>query len=63
MCRVGLLPSPDIDMDIPDLVEDSNDEDKEPYVREDTLEDGDCVFTVTIPCKAEFVQATSNVSQ
>ena len=62
-CRVGPLPSPDIDMDIPDLVDDSDDEDDEPYVGEDALKDGDHVFTAMVPCKAEFIQATSNVSQ
>ena len=61
--RVGPLPSPDIDMDILDLVDDSDDEDDELYVREDTLEDGDRVFAAAVSCKAEFVQATSNVSQ
>ena len=62
-CRAGPLPSPDIDMDIPDLVDDSNDEDDELYVREDALEDGDHVFAAAVPCEAEFVWATSNVSQ
>ena len=38
-CRAGPLPSPDINMDIPDLVDDSEDEDDEPYVREDALKD------------------------
>ena len=50
-------------MNIPDLVDDSNNEDDEPYVGEDALEDGDQVFTVTIPCKVEFIWATSDVSQ
>ena len=50
-------------MDIPDLVDDSDDSDDEMYVREDALKDGDQVFAATIPCKAEFVCATSNVSQ
>ena len=50
-------------MDIPDLVDDSDNEDDEPYVGEDALKDGDCVFTATVPCKAEFVWATSNVLQ
>ena len=62
-CRMGLLPSPDIDMDIPDLVDDFEDKDKEPYVGKDAHEDGDCIFLAMIPCKAEFVRATSNVSQ
>ena len=63
MCQSGPLPSLDIDMDIPDLVDNSNNEDDELYVREDALKDGDQVFAATIPCKAEFIQATSNVSQ
>ena len=50
-------------MNIPDLVDDSNNEDDEPYVGEDALEGGDQVFTVTIPCEVEFIRATSNVSQ
>ena len=62
-CQAGPLPSPDIDMDIPDLVDDSNNEDEELYVGEDALKDGDCIFTVMIPCEAEFRWATSNVSQ
>lgn len=62
-CHAGPLPSPDVDMDIPDLVEDLDNLDEEPYVGEDALEEGDRVFVATIPCKAEFVQATSNVSQ
>ena len=62
-CQAGLLPSPDIDMDIPDLVDDSDNDSDEPYVREDAVEDGNQVFPVMIPCEAEFVRATSNVSQ
>ena len=50
-------------MDIPDLVDDSDDKDEEPYVREDVLKDGDCIFTATIPCEMEFIWATSNVLQ
>jgi hypothetical protein len=60
------MPSPDIDMeDIPDLTDDCDEEeeDKEPYVGEDTLEEGDCLFFATIPCEAEFIRATSNVLQ
>ena len=60
-CHAGPLPYLDIDMDIPDLVEDSDDEDEELYVEEDTLEDRDCVFIATIPCEAEFMWATSRV--
>ena len=50
-------------MYIPDLVDNSDDEDDELYVGEYTLEDGDHIFTVTIPCEVEFIQVTSNVSQ
>ena len=68
-CRAGPMPSPDVDMeDIPDLSmdpddEDDEDEDEKPYVGEDQLEEGDRLFTTTIPCEAEFIRATSNVSQ
>jgi hypothetical protein len=60
------MPSSNIDMeDIPDLVDDCNEEeeDKEPYVGEDILEEGDCLFFTIIPCEAKFIWATSNVSQ
>jgi hypothetical protein len=60
------MPSPDIDMeDIPDLTPDPDeeDEDEEPYTGEDQLEEGDRLFTTTIPCEAEFVCAMSNISQ
>ena len=60
---MGLLPSPDIDMDIPDLVDGCDDDDDDLYIGEDTLEDGDRIFVATVPCKAEFIQATSNVLQ
>ena len=60
-CHAGPLPSLDIDMNIPDLVEDSDDEDEELYVGEDALVNGDCVFIATIPCEAEFIWATSRV--
>src|ERR1700679_3783502 len=39
------------------------DEPAEPFADEDALEEGDCVFMATIPCEAEFIQATSNISQ
>jgi hypothetical protein len=43
--------------DIPNLTPDVDDDedDEEPYVGEDALEDGDHVFVATIPCKAEFI--------
>jgi hypothetical protein len=59
------MPSPNIDMeDIPDLTDDCDEEeeDEEPYVGEDTLKGGH-LFSTTIPCEAEFIWATSNVSQ
>jgi hypothetical protein len=52
------MQSVDVDMeDIPDLTPISNDDedDEEPYVGEDALEDGDCIFIATIPCEAEFI--------
>lgn len=63
------MSTPDVDMeDIPDLTPDSDDEDEdddedEPYMGEDQLEEGDRLFTMMIPNKAEFVHATSNISQ
>ena len=62
-CHVGPLPLPDIDVDVPDLVNDCDDDDDDLYIGEDTLKDGDCIFVATVPCKAEFIRATSNVSQ
>jgi hypothetical protein len=53
---------------IPDLVTDLDDEENEqnteegPYV-DDQLEEENRLFTTTIPCEAEFIQATLNVSQ
>jgi hypothetical protein len=60
------MPSADVDMeDIPDLAPDSDDDEDNDklYVGEDALEDGDRVFVATIPCEAEFIQATSNILQ
>jgi hypothetical protein len=69
-CRVGPMPSPDVDMeDIPDLSmdpddkDDEDEEDEEPYMGEDQLKEGDRLFTTTIPCEAKFIRATSNVLQ
>ena len=62
-CRTGPLPSPDINMDVPDLVDGCNDDDDDLYIGEDALKDGDCIFVATVPCKAEFIWATLNVSQ
>ena len=64
MCRAGPLPTADLDMeDVPDLVFEDDDEDEEPYISEDVFEEGDRLFMTTIPCEAEFVRATSNISQ
>jgi hypothetical protein len=60
------MPEPDLKMeDIPDLGEVSNDEEEEeePYAGEDVIEEGDQLFTATIPCEAEFICALSNILQ
>jgi hypothetical protein len=65
-CCAGSMPLADVDMeDIPDLAPDSddNEDNDEPYVGEDVLEDRDHVFVAMIPCKAEFIRATSNILQ
>jgi hypothetical protein len=69
-CCAGPMPSPDVEMDeISDLAIDLDDEEDErdaeetPYVGDDQLEEGDRLFATTIPCEAEFIWATSNVSQ
>jgi hypothetical protein len=69
-CRAGPTPSPDIEMDnIPDFEtdleeeEDKQDTEEKPYEGDDQLEEGDRLFTTTIPCEAEFIRATSNISQ
>jgi hypothetical protein len=33
------------------------------YAGEDAMEEGDQLFTATIPCKAEFICTSSNISQ
>ena len=61
-CRAVPMPSPDIKMeDVPSL--ELDDEGEEPYTGKDLLKDGDRIFIATIPCKVEFICATSNVSQ
>jgi hypothetical protein len=69
-CRAGLMPLPDIKMDdIPDFVTDLDDEDDDeeteerPPAEDDQLEEGNRLFATTIPCEAEFIRATSNISQ
>src|SRR6202789_2338328 len=53
----------DDDPDDPRECDDDGDETGEPLADEDALEDGDRVFMATIPCEAEFIRATSNISQ
>jgi hypothetical protein len=61
------MPKPDIEMeDIPDLDDVSDEEEEEeeqPYTGEDVMEEGDQLFTATIPYKAEFIRVLSNISQ
>jgi hypothetical protein len=52
------MPSSGTDMEdilnlAPDL--DNDDNDDKPQVREEALDDSDCVFMATIPCEAEFI--------
>jgi hypothetical protein len=52
------MPSSGTDMeDIPNLAPDldNDDNDDEPHVGEEVLEDSDRVFMATIPCEAEFI--------
>jgi hypothetical protein len=52
--------------DIPDivqLVDNDNDDEEPPLLHEDSFEEGDHIFIATIPCKVEFVCATSNILQ
>jgi RNase H-like domain found in reverse transcriptase/Reverse transcriptase (RNA-dependent DNA polymerase)/Integrase zinc binding domain/Chromo (CHRromatin Organisation MOdifier) domain/Retroviral aspartyl protease len=64
-CRAGPLPDVDIGMEgIPELCVDHDDEeDDEPYEEDDLLEEGDRLFTTNIPSEAEFIRASSNISQ
>jgi Retroviral aspartyl protease len=65
-CRAGPMPKPDVEMeDIPDLgdVSDDEEEEEEPYAGEDAMEEGDRLFTATIPCEAEFIRVLLNISQ
>jgi hypothetical protein len=63
------MPSPDVKMDdIPDFM-DLDDEDDDEETQEHTpaldeqLEEGDRLFATSVPCEAEFIRATSNISQ
>jgi hypothetical protein len=67
-CHAGPMPEPDVEMeDIPNLGdvsdEEEEEEEEEPYAGEDAMEEGDQLFTATIPCEAEFICALSNISQ
>ena len=64
LCHTGPMPIPNITTeDIPDLVLDEDNEDNKSYTGDDALEEGDCVFIATIPCKAEFIHTTLNILQ
>ena len=64
LCHTGPMPSPNIVIEnILDLVLDEDNEDEEPYIGDNAPEEGDWIFVTTIPCEAEFIQATSNISQ
>jgi hypothetical protein len=67
-CHTSPMPEPDVEMeDIPDLanVDEEEDDEKpeEPYTGEDVMEDGDCLFTTMIPCEAELIHVSLNISQ
>ena len=64
------MPSPDIEMDdVPDFVMDLDDEDdyeeagEHPSKEGEQFEEGNRLFATAVPCEAEFIQATSNISQ
>jgi hypothetical protein len=66
LCRAGPRPNSDIDLkDIPDLaIDPDSQDDEEPLpADEDILHDDEQLLFMVIPCKAEFVHATSNISQ
>jgi Retroviral aspartyl protease len=63
-CCAGPMPEPDVEMeDIPDLgdVSDDEEEEEEPGAGEDAMEEGNRLFTTTIPCEAEFIRALLNI--
>jgi hypothetical protein len=69
-CHASPMPYPDVEMDdVPDLVtdlddeEDEQDTEEEPYTGDDQLKEGDRLFATMIPCEAEFIWATLNISQ
>jgi hypothetical protein len=53
---------PDFETDLEEE-EDEQDREEKPYEGDDQLEEGDRLFATTIPCEAEFIQATLNISQ
>ena len=58
------MPTPNIVInDVPDHVEDEDDEDGEPYTGDNALEEGDHMFIAMIPSEVEFIQAMLNFSQ
>jgi hypothetical protein len=60
------MPSSGTNMeDIPNLAPDSdnNNGNDKPQVGEEALDDSGHVFVATIPCEAEFIQATLNILQ
>jgi hypothetical protein len=64
LCHAGEMLNPDVDMeDIPELSEDKEEEEEEPYIGNNALEKGDQVFIATILCKAEVICAMPNISQ
>ena len=60
-CHAGPMPMPDIEMDdILDFMDLYNEDDDEemaerPPVEDDQLEEGDRLFTMAVPCEAEFI--------
>jgi hypothetical protein len=47
------------------LVDEEEDDEgpEELYTGEDAMEEGNCLFTTMIPCKAEIICVSSNISQ
>jgi hypothetical protein len=67
-CHTGPMPEPDVKMEhIPDLAnvdeEEDDEEAEETHTGEDAMEDGDQLFTMTIPCEAELIHASLDILQ
>jgi hypothetical protein len=61
-CQDGPMPEPDIDMEeIPDLGKEVHN-DNEPCLNE-SPEEGDCIFVVTIPCEANNSVQLGNLNK